>query len=88
MKVQIENPLPGSSRYTTINQATRYVRRGDAIWCGDKIRFPEPEERRYKRAVVAAISQERRNSDVYIRGAVLWNGSDTNGLHRPGEVRS
>lgn len=87
-KIKIANPQPGRSKYTSPNQAERYVRRGEAVLIGSLLHLFTPEEIRRQRSNEQIIRSERRASDVYIRGVVLWNGSDINGMHRPGEVVS
>ena len=87
-KIRIANPLPGSSKYTTVGQAERYVRRKEAVMAGGELRFLSPTEQRRFRAVNQIIQSERRASDVYIGGIVWWDGRDPGGMHRPGEVVS
>lgn len=87
-KIKIANPQPGRSKYTSANQAERYVRRGEAVLIGSVLHFLTPEEIRRQRSIERVIASEHHASDVYIRGIVLWNGSDINGMHRPGEVVS
>jgi hypothetical protein len=88
-KIRIANPRPGSAKYTSECQAERYVRRGEAVKIGDELQFLSETEQRQLRNVEAQVAQsERRASDVYIKGTVWWNGSDPDGMHRPGEVVS
>ena len=85
-KIRIANPRPGSAKYTTISQAERFIRRGDAVITGDDLYFLSEAEKRHtqniERQIVAA---GRRASDVYINGVVWWDGNDAGGMHRPGE---
>jgi hypothetical protein len=88
LKIRIANPQPGSARYTTANQAERYVRRKEAIIIDSQLHFLSPAEQRRMQTFNRIIQSERRASDVYIRGIVWWDGSDPGGMHRPGEVIS
>lgn len=87
-KIRIANPQPGCAKYTSVNQAERYVRRKQAVMIDGMLRFLSPDERRRKLAIGPIIQSERRSSDVYIRGIVWWDGSHVGGMHRPGEVVS
>lgn len=87
--IRIANPKPGSARYTTIAQADRYVRKGEAVLVGGELNFLTDAEQRHLQNIERQITRsERRASDVYITGTVWWNGTDIDGLHRPGEVIS
>jgi hypothetical protein len=87
MKIRIANPQPGSARHTTIQQAERYVRRGEAVLIGQELHFLSDVEQRRMHSIEQQIQSERRASDVYIRGQVWWNGSDPDllAMHKPGE---
>ena len=87
-KIRIANPQPGCAKYTTANQAQRYLRRKEAVIINGMLHFLSPNERRRNLALNPIIRSERRASDVYIRGIVWWDGSDPGGMHRPGEVIS
>lgn len=89
-RIRIANPQPGSARYTSASQAARYVQRGEAVQIGHELHFRSSSEQRHQRNIERQIGQERRCSDVYVdrRGAILWNGGDIDGQHRPGEVVS
>jgi hypothetical protein len=87
-KIRIANPQPGSAKYTTASQAERYVRRKQAVIIGNELHFLSPAEQRRMLTINRIIQSERRASDVYIRGIVWWNGRDSGGMHRPGEVVS
>jgi hypothetical protein len=87
-KIRIANPQPGSARYTTVHQAERYVRRKEAAIVDGELHFLSSAKQRCMRTFIRIIQSERQASDVYIRGIVWWNGSDTGGIHRPGEVVS
>lgn len=87
-KIRIANPHPGCAKYTTVNQAERYLRRKEAVIIDGLLHFLSPTERRRKLELNPIIQSERRASDVYIRGIVWWDGRDPGGMHRPGEVIS
>lgn len=87
-KIRISNPQPGRSRYTTVSQAERYVRRGEAVFIGNALHFIEPDQVRSRRSMMHTIASERRASDVYVKGTVWWDGDDPGGMHYPGEVVS
>ena len=87
-KIRIANPQPGSAKYTTVSRAERYVRRKEAVLVDGELHFLSPTEQRRMQAFVQTIKSERRASDVYIRGIVWWDGHDSGGMHRPGEVIS
>jgi hypothetical protein len=87
-KIRIANPHPGCAKYTTANQAERYLRRKEAVIIDGMLHFLSSTEWRRKLALNPIIQSERRASDVYIRGIVWWDGRDPGGMHRPGEVIS
>jgi hypothetical protein len=78
--VEIANPLPGGQSFTSAKRAEQYCRTGAAFMLRDgRLQFR------------ARVQEHRRQpSDVYIRGIILWNGSDldASAMHRPGEVVS
>jgi hypothetical protein len=78
--IEIANPLPGGQRFTSTKRAKQYCCTGAAYMLRDgRLQFR------------AHIQEHRRPaSDVYIRGIVWWNGSDSDpgAMHRPGEVVS
>lgn len=84
--VEILNPLPGGSRYTSRKNALRMVRRGIAVASGDAILFPTREW-------LTQLNRKEaldRMDDGFVeqRGGILWwNGCDhrENACHRPGE---
>ena len=86
--MRIANPQPGCAKYTSVNQAERFVRRKQAAIVDGMLRFLSPTELRRNQTAIRAIKSERRASDVYIRGIVWWDGRDAGGMHRPGEVIS
>ena len=67
-KIRIANPHPGCARYTTVNQAERYLRRKEAMIIDGMLHFLSPDERRLKLALNPIILSERRDSDVYVNG--------------------
>jgi hypothetical protein len=67
-KIRIANPQPGCARYTTVNQAERYLRRKEAMIIDGMLHFLSPDERRLKLALNPIILSERRDSDVYVNG--------------------
>jgi hypothetical protein len=87
-KIRMANPHPGCAKYTTVNQAERYLRRKEAMIIDGMLYFLSPTERRQKLALHPIIQSERRASNVYICGIVWWDGRDPGGIHRPGEVIS
>ena len=87
-KIRIANPQPGCAKYTTANQAERYVRRREAVIVDGELHFLSPADQRRMQSFIQNMQSERRASDVYIRGIVWWDGRDPGGMHRPGEVVS
>ena len=87
-KIRIANPQPGCAKYTSANQAERYLRRKQAVIVDGMLRFLSPMEQRRNQTTTRVIQSERRASDVYIRGIVWWDGGDPGGMHRPAEVVS
>jgi hypothetical protein len=67
-KIRIANPQPGCAKYTTANQAERYLRRKEAVIINGMLHFLFSEERRRKLAVNPIIHSERHASDVYVTG--------------------
>ena len=69
-KIRIANPQPGSAKYTTVSQADRYVRRGEAVLIGKTLHFLTDAEQRHQRNIERQISagESRSRSDV-------WNGA-------------
>lgn len=67
-KIRIANPQPGCAKYTTVNQAERYLRRKEAVIIDGMLHFLSPDERRRKLAISPIIQSERRASDVYVKG--------------------
>jgi hypothetical protein len=67
-KIRIANPQPGCAKYTTANQAERYLRRKEAVIIDGMLLFLSPDERRRKLAINPIIHSERRTSDVYVTG--------------------
>lgn len=39
IRVSIVNPTPNGNRYTSLHNAQRFVCRGVARWCGDRLEF-------------------------------------------------
>src|SRR5688500_9737891 len=71
-RVEIINPAPGGSRFTSQNRAEHFVRRGHAVMEGNKLRFlpvTEGFRERLARAEAAAEFMRNRGERVY------WNGS-------------
>jgi hypothetical protein len=90
-KIEIANPQPGCARYTTVNQAERFVRRGDAVLLGHILHFLQEAEKQHMRNILPHINpQPRKHSDVEVdqRPAIWWDGDDPGGMHKPGEVVS
>jgi hypothetical protein len=87
-KIRMANPQPGSGKYTSPNQAERYVRRKEALIIEGELHFLSPARQRHARSLSQVMQSERRASDVYIRGIVWWNGRDPGGMHKPGEIVS
>ena len=91
--VQLKNPQPGGSRYTTRRAAEGLVARGRASWVGAMIEIlPERIQEQ-----LATAERERRDAaqvdagiDRWRGGRVFWNGSDRRdgAQHLPGAVRS
>ena len=67
-KIRIANPQPGCAKYTTANQAERYLRRKEAVIIDGMLHFLFPTERRGRLALNPIIHSERRASDVYVTG--------------------
>lgn len=67
VRVCISNPLPGGSRYTSLRNAERFVRRGLARWTGTKLMFIESDTR--DMAIVSAEIGQLRKYLAYDRVA-------------------
>ncbi len=88
MKIRIANPRPGSARYTTVNQAERYVRLGMAVMTAGVLCFTTSAEERQRQAI-RYVPSSRCCSDAYVLGVVYWNGEASPfAMRKPGEVRS
>ena len=84
--ITILNPLPGESRYTSVKNAERMVRRGLAVRRREGIQILPVEQIRRLEALRARSQADDRMIEE--RGGVLWwNGCDHRpaAAHRPGE---
>jgi hypothetical protein len=87
VRIEIANPLPGGSRWTSLTRAEGFVRRGLAMMRDEVLVFYGPDSEFYSR--LDAIEFER--AVVEGRGdRVYWNGRQAKhqATHLPGEVVS
>ncbi len=72
--IEIANPWPGGSSYTSVKKAREYVNRGRAIMDQNMLWF---------------IDRPARPRIAVLDDVVYWNGSDrSESMRKPGEVRS
>ncbi len=90
--VQITNPLPGGSTYTSERSAQELVIRGRAVWESHKPPksiYLLPEKLAEQLAQVQGDVEVDSAIEANRGGVVFWNGADhSKARHRPGEVRS
>jgi hypothetical protein len=84
-KIRIANPQAGSARYTSVNQAIRYIAKQEAVWLDDAksaIAFLTPAEMRELRSIEAQMRRNpRQGSDIYVSGA--WEIIKTHSMTFP-----
>lgn len=68
-KIEIANPLPGSSKWASRSQADRYCRRGEAVMDMGRLRWlSDTEQRHIRRAEIELAHEGRQGSHVYVDG--------------------
>jgi hypothetical protein len=96
IRIEIENPVPGASAFTTPAGAARAISEGRARWSGDKLLFLDSESASYGGDVQEPSPDWERNKTVYWNGSpvpqllrpIRRRGGTGGAQHRPGEVRA